>query len=152
MRALIIDGGKVRQGPSLLAEAPKDGKQYARKDGGWAEVAGGGGGTTAGVWDTLATPAISAGALTLDLSEPTLFAVGLDQNVTDLSFANLPTGKAPVFAVAFTQDAIGGRTVAWPASVIGTPPNIGSDPGAVTVVSLAYIGGDQYVISGAIYA
>lgn len=113
--------------------------------------AAGGGGTTGG-WDTLATPAISAGALTLDLSEPTLFAVGLDQNVTDLSFANLPSGKAPAFAVAFTQDATGGHTVAWPANVIGTPPDIGSDPGAVTVVSLAYIGGGKYVISGAIYA
>lgn len=109
-------------------------------------------GVSTGGWDTLATPAISAGALTLDLSEPTLFAVGLDQNVTDLSFANLPSGKAPAFAVAFTQDATGGRTVAWPASVIGTPPDIGTAPGDVTVVSLAYIGGGQYVISGAIYA
>jgi|MDSZ01.3.fsa_nt_gb hypothetical protein len=109
-------------------------------------------GVVAGGWDTLATPAISAGALTLDLSEPSLFAVTLNQNVTDLSFANLPAGKAPAFAVAFTQDATGGRTVAWPANVIGTPPDIGTDPGAVTVVSLAYIGGGQYVISGAIYA
>jgi hypothetical protein len=109
-------------------------------------------GVSTGDWDTLATPAISAGALTLDLSEPTLFAVGLDQNVTDLSFANLPSGKAPAFAVAFTQDGTGGRTVAWPASVIGTPPDIATDAGAVTVVSLAYIGGGQYVISGAIYA
>lgn len=41
MRALIIDGGKVRQGPGLLAEAPKDGRQYARKDGGWVEVSAG---------------------------------------------------------------------------------------------------------------
>lgn len=111
---------------------------------------GGGGGGTA--WDTLATPAIGAGALVLDLSVPSLFAVTLDQNVTDLSFANLPVGKAPAFAVAFTQDATGGRTVAWPANVIGTPPDIGAAAGDVTVVSLAYIGGGQYVISGAIYA
>ncbi|MDL2200815.1 hypothetical protein QQF45_17375 [Halopseudomonas aestusnigri] len=109
-------------------------------------------GVSAGGWDTLATPAISAGALTLDLSEPSLFAVTLDQNITTLSFANLPAGKAPAFAVAFTQDATGGRTVAWPASVIGTPPDIGAAAGDVTVVSLAYIGGGNYVISGAIYA
>ncbi|HBT56719.1 MAG TPA: hypothetical protein DEA92_06200 [Pseudomonas sp.] len=109
-------------------------------------------GVSTGGWDTLATPAISAGALVLDLSEPTLFAVTLDQNVTDLSFANLPAGKAPAFAVAFAQDTTGGRTVAWPANVIGTPPDIGTAPGDVTVVSLAYIGGGNYVISGAIYA
>lgn len=109
-------------------------------------------GISTGGWDTLATPAISSGALTLDLSEPSLFAVDLNQNVTDLSFANLPSGKAPVFAVTFTQDATGGRTVAWPANVIGTPPDIGAAAGDVTVVSLAYIGGGQYVISGAIYA
>jgi len=107
---------------------------------------------SAGGWDALATPAISSGALVLDLSEPSLFAVTLDQNVTDLSFANLPAGKAPAFAIAFTQDASGGRTVTWPAGVIGTPPDIGTAAGAVTVVSLAYIGGGQYVISGAIYA
>lgn len=109
-------------------------------------------GVVAGGWDTLATPAISAGALTLDLSEPTLFAVDLDQNITSISFANLPAGKAPAFAVAFTQDATGGRTVAWPAAVIGTPPDIDADPNATTVVSFAYIGGGNYVISGAIYA
>ncbi|GMQ53516.1 hypothetical protein [Halopseudomonas aestusnigri] len=109
-------------------------------------------GVSAVGWDTLATPAISAGALTLDLSEPTLFAVALDQDLTDLSFANLPTGKAPAFAVAFTQFGSGGYTVDWPANVIGTPPDIGAALGDVTVVSLAYIGGGQYVISGAIYA
>ena len=105
-----------------------------------------------GGWDALATPAISAGALALDLSAPTLFAVTLDQDLTDLSFTGLPAGTAPTFAVAFTQDATGGRAVTWPASVIGTPPDIATDAAAKTVVSLAHVGGGQFIISGAIYA
>lgn len=141
-KPLVRQGGRTQQGNISISAV------IGLRD----ELDSIGGGTTGGGWDTLATPAISAGSLTLDLAEPTLFAVGLDQNVTDLSFANPPTGKAPVFAVAFTQDAIGGHTVVWPASVIGTAPDIGAAPGAVTVVSLAYIGGGQYMISGAIYA
>lgn len=43
MRPLIRSGGKTIQGPQAVTEAPLDGKQYARKDGGWSVVSGGSG-------------------------------------------------------------------------------------------------------------
>lgn len=48
------DYGDLLGLPDILGESPQDGKIYGRKDGGWVEVVGGGGGTLTapdgGIW------------------------------------------------------------------------------------------------------
>lgn len=68
-------------------------------------------------WDALKAPAIAAGVLTIDLATPAGFRIALNQNVTTLSFANVPAGRVVVFTITWVQDATGGRTVAFPTSV-----------------------------------
>lgn len=90
-------------------------------------------------WDALKAPAIAAGVLIIDLSAPAGFRVALNQNVTTLSFANVPTGRVVVFTITWVQDATGGRTVAFPASVKadggGAPVQPASAANSVTVQS-----------------
>jgi len=90
-------------------------------------------------WDALKTPSIAAGALALDLSSPAGFRVALNQNVTALTFAGVPSGRVVVFTVTWVQDATGGRTVAFPASVKadggGAPVQPAAGASAVTVQS-----------------
>lgn len=67
--------------------------------------------------ETKATPAISAGALTLNLSTATLFYVSLGQNITSLSFSSPPASpKVFSFTLQFVADGVQ-RTIAWPAAV-----------------------------------
>ena len=88
-------------------------------------------------WDVLKSPAIASGALTIDLSSPAGFRVALSQNVTSVSFANVPSGRVVVFTITWVQDATGGRTVAFPSNVRadggGTPAQPATGPNAVTV-------------------
>ncbi len=64
------------------------------------------------------TPAVGAGALTLNLETGNVFEVTLTGNVTTLTFANPPaTGRAGSCTLILKQDAVGGRTLAWPSSV-----------------------------------
>jgi hypothetical protein len=76
--------------------------------------------------ETSTTPAVSANTLTLDLQTGNVFEVTLTQNVTSLVLANPPAaGRAGTCTLILRQDATGGRTLAWPASVrwaLGTPP------------------------------
>ena len=88
-------------------------------------------------WDSLLSPAISSGALSLDLTNPAGFSVNLNANVTALTFANAPAGKFVVFAVAFLQDGTGGRTITWPAAVQGSPVQPSPSAGALTIMSFA---------------
>ena len=85
--------------------------------------------------ETSATPVISAGALTLDLDTASVFEVVLTANVTSLVFANPPTvGRAGSATLILRQDATGGRTVAWPSSILwsgGTAPVVTSAANAV---------------------
>lgn len=92
-------------------------------------------------WDSLLSPAISSGALTLDITNPAGFSVNLNANVTDLTFANAPVGKFVVFAVAFLQDGTGGRTITWPAAVQGSPVQPSPSAGALTIMSFATLDG-----------
>ncbi len=76
-------------------------------------------------WDLLRTPTVTGGVLTLDLSVPCGFRINLNQDVTSIVFANVPTERAIAFAVEWVQDATGGHTITWPASVVtddGTQP------------------------------
>ncbi|KAB0549824.1 hypothetical protein F7R01_00955 [Pseudomonas argentinensis] len=86
-------------------------------------------------WDALKAPAIASGALVIDLVTSAGFRVALNQNVTALSFANVPTGRAVAFIVTWVQDATGGRTVVFPASVkaVGGGAPVQPAPGANAV-------------------
>jgi hypothetical protein len=84
-----------------------------------------------------ATPAVSAGALTLDLETGNVFEVTLTGNVTSLTLANPPAaGRAGSATLILRQDATGGRTLAWPASVRwadGMPPVVSPAANAVDI-------------------
>jgi hypothetical protein len=83
------------------------------------------------------TPAVSGGALTLDLETGNVFDVLLTQNVTSLNLLNAPaSGRAGAATLILRQDATGGRTVAWPGSVKwpgGAPPAASSAANAMDV-------------------
>jgi len=90
----------------------------------------------------------SAGTVTFDLNDGNVFTSTLTEN-TAVAFTNPPaTGTAQGFTVVFTQDATGGRTVTWPASVQwagGTAPTITSAANATDVITLiTYDGGTTY--------
>lgn len=72
---------------------------------------------TNGQRETVSAPAISAGALSLDLSAASVFNVALNANVTTLTFANMVAGFATSFVLQFTADGTP-RTVTQPASVV----------------------------------
>jgi hypothetical protein len=90
------------------------------------------------------TNATATGAVSLDLAAGNAFALTLTGNVT-LSFSNEPAaGPALGVSVAATQDATGGRTIAWPAGVVwagGTPPTLSTAGDALDVFALVRLGG-----------
>ena len=68
--------------------------------------------------ETIATPAISSGTLTLDLSTANVFNVTHNANITTLTINNAPaSGISESFVLHLTQDSNGGRTLIFPASV-----------------------------------
>lgn len=68
--------------------------------------------------ETLNSPVSVSGVLSIDLSLANVVQHILVENVTSLSFSNPPsTGKAGSFTLILKQDATGGRSIAWPASV-----------------------------------
>lgn len=64
----------------------------------------------------VATPAISAGTLTLDLETGPYFKVTHNANIATLTISNALAGNGSSFVLELTQDATGGRTFALPAS------------------------------------
>lgn len=66
--------------------------------------------------EKIATPAISAGALSFDLFAGQVQKVALNASVTTISFANVLAGFASGFTVEFTADGTA-RTVTQPGSV-----------------------------------
>ena len=67
--------------------------------------------------ETKATPAITAGALTLNLSNATLFYVSLNANITTFTFSNSPASpKVASFTLQFLADGTA-RSVSWPTSI-----------------------------------
>jgi hypothetical protein len=63
---------------AFVAEAPKDGKQYARMDGDWAEVVASGGGGGGGSPLTEASFSVSGGSTTNGITGPISYAVADD--------------------------------------------------------------------------
>jgi hypothetical protein len=90
--------------------------------------------------ETSQTPAVGAGTLTLDLNTGSVFEAVLTQNVTSLILANPPaTGRAGSATLVLKQDATGGRTVAWPGSVLwagGAPPLVTPAANAVDIYAV----------------
>ena len=86
-------------------------------------------------------PVVSAGTLILDLDMGSVFDVVLTEDVTSLILANPPAvGRAGSATLIVKQDATGGRTLAWPSSVLwagGTPPLV--TPLANAVDTYAFI-------------
>ncbi len=87
-------------------------------------------------WFQLLEPTISAGALAIDLDSPAGFHVVLTEDVTSLTFPNASASRFIEFTVAFEQDATGGRSITFPASV-QNPPTIAPSAGAVTITRFA---------------
>lgn len=80
------------------------------------------------VGHTRTAPTISAGTLTLDLTNGNVFEVTLNANVTTLTLSNPPaSGTWGQFILIVKQDGTGSRTFAWPASTVwegGTEPTV----------------------------
>lgn len=98
--------------------------------------------------ESRATPAISAGALTLDLSTATHFHVDLNANITSLTISNpVPSGQVGAFTIKFTADGTI-RTITWPASVKwagGTGPTMTGANGKRDFITCIYDdGGTNY--------
>ncbi len=89
--------------------------------------------------ETRTAPESSIGTLTLDLENGNVFEIELDENVSTLTISNPPaSGKAGSFTLILKQDATGGRTVTWPASVKwagGTAPTLSTDANAVDILT-----------------
>lgn len=107
--------------------------------------------------ETSPTPSSVTGTLTLDLETGNVFDSTLTE-ATTLAFANPPaTGKAGTAFLIARQDATGGRTLAFPASVMwasGTAPTISSAANAIDVFTfvtrdagttwLGFVGGQAF--------
>jgi hypothetical protein len=107
--------------------------------------------------ETKATPSISAGVLTLNLSSATLFYVTLNANITSILLSSPPVNpKVFSFTIQFVGDGTA-RTIAYPASVkwgpIG-PPIPTSTLGKIdTYTLLTHDGGSNWFgfVSGQSY-
>ncbi len=86
--------------------------------------------------ETISTNASATGAVTLNLANGNVFNLTLTGDVT-FTFSGATSGKACSFAAYIRQDATGGRTITWPASVDwagGTPPTMSTAANALDIV------------------
>lgn len=92
----------------------------------------------------------SSGAMTLDLSQSNVFEILLTNGVT-LTFTNPPPSTVYTFTLIIKQDATGGRTISWPASVKwpgAVVPPATTSANAVDIWSgVTYDGGTTYAMS-----
>lgn len=93
--------------------------------------------------ETVSSPTISAGTLTLNLETSNIFTVSLNAAITTLTISNPPaSGSGGSFTLIFTADGTA-RAVTWPASIKwagGTAPTITSTSGKVD--SFAFFSSD----------
>lgn len=103
--------------------------------------------------ETFASPSISAGTLTLDLTTANTFSVSLNQNITTLNINNPQASSAHGFSIIFTADGTL-RTITWPGSVKwagGTAPTMTATAGKVDILTFFTVdGGTNWygVVSG----
>lgn len=107
--------------------------------------------------ETVSSPTISAGTLTLNLETSNIFTVSLNAAITTLTISNPPaSGSGGSFTLIFTADGTP-RSVTWPASIKwagGTAPVITSAIGKVDSFAFftsdggsnwqGYIGGQNF--------
>ena len=99
--------------------------------------------------ETKATPTISAGALSLNLSTATLFYVTLNGIITSFTFASPPSSpKVYSFTLQFVADGTL-RSVTWPTSVkwgSAGQPSLTSTSGKIDVFTfLTHDGGTTWL-------
>lgn len=107
--------------------------------------------------ETVSSPTISAGTLTLNLETSNIFTVALNAAITTLTISNPPaSGSGGSFTLIFTADGTP-RSVTWPASIKwagGTAPVITSASGKIDTFAFfssdggttwqGYIGGQNF--------
>jgi len=107
--------------------------------------------------DTRSAPAISSGALTLNLANGSVFSVSMTANITSITIQNVPAGTNAVsFTLVLTATGTA-RTVIWPASVKwadGVVPTLTVTNGKIDVLTflsvnngtnwLGFIGGQNF--------
>ena len=107
--------------------------------------------------ETVSSPTISAGTLTLNLETSNIFTVSLNAAITTLTISNPPaSGSGGSFTLIFTADGTA-RAVTWPASIKwagGTAPTLTSTSGKVDSFAFftsdggtnwqGYIGGQNF--------
>jgi hypothetical protein len=94
--------------------------------------------------ETVASPTISANALTLNLATGNVFTVAHNANITTLTLSGATSGRMCSLSLRLTQDATGGRTITWPASVdwpSATAPTLITTANAVNWVELWTVDG-----------
>lgn len=79
--------------------------------------------------EVIGTAAIAAGVMTIDLSLGVVQEIELTENVTDINFTNYnpDTDYSSSVTIKIKQDAVGSRSIAWPASIVwngGTSPTM----------------------------
>ena len=84
--------------------------------------------------ESVSSPTITSGTLTLNLETSNIFTVSLNAAITTLTISNPPaSGSGGSFTLIFTADGTA-RSVTWPTSIKwagGTPPTITSTSGKV---------------------
>lgn len=89
--------------------------------------------------ESTSSPFSTAGAITFDLDVGNIFTVTLAENITSITFSNVPTTDTANIVLVLTQDATGSRTVTWPASVKwsgGVAPTLSTTASAVDIISM----------------
>ena len=98
--------------------------------------------------ETQTSVSVSSGSLALNCAAANVFSVSLNQNITSISFSNVPTsGRAYSMSLFFTADGTQ-RTISWPASVrfpYSLSPTMTSTNGKVdTVILTTFTGGTTW--------
>ena len=93
----------------------------------------------------------SSGTLTLNAAEGGFFTVALSENITTWTINNLPSGRATVITVRFTQDSTD-RTVVSTINTVaaktagGAGWTMSTGSGTIDVVTVLYDGTNYYLI------
>jgi hypothetical protein len=107
--------------------------------------------------ETISSPAITSGTLTLNLETSNIFTVSLNAAITTINITNVPaSGSGASFTLIFTADGTP-RSVTWPAAIKwagGTAPTLTSTSGKIDTFAFfssdggtswtGYVGGQNF--------
>lgn len=93
--------------------------------------------------ELVSTNSSASGSVTINLANGNVFSLTLTGNITVLTLSGATAGRACSFAMYARQDATGGRTITWPASVkwSGGSPTLSSAANAVDILVFETIDG-----------